>query len=273
LATRVAVDFEHETDLISIRRILAFAYPNPTDQKIQERLQEIQELNIEDIIPEGETLIRNLRVLGKGCTAIVVLAESNEGRAALKILRTDSGRSSCIHEARILRAANQIGVGPELFQNTRNMLLMELIEGSRISTWISNRLSEGRSNLLPSLLRSILEDCHRLDRAGIDHGELNPASKHIIVNRRGEPTILDFESASMKRRVSNVTSASQYLFVSSEISGMVRETLGLNREGIIKSLKEYSRDMTPRNLQELFMKWKISESNSSLVSRFLCGGE
>ena len=53
----------------------------------------------------------------------------------------------------------------------------------------------------------------------MDHGELSNLSKHVIVGKK--TTIIDFESSSMDRKVSNVTSATQALYIGSGISKII----------------------------------------------------
>lgn len=243
------------TSLRSIRRILA--YPQPKDEDINRRIKEIHELGVYDIVPAGETFIGDFRILGKGCTSVVVLTKSKYGKAALKIRRMDSNRESCAAEARILRSANMIGVGPKLFCSTDDFLLMEFIDGVKIKSWILEKTSEGKRETVMRALRQILQDCHRLDIAGIDHGDLNPAKKHIIVRSRGDPTILDFESASTTRRTTNVTSISQYLFIGSEIAERLQTELGFDREAVIDSLREYKRDISRERLRDLLTDCRI----------------
>ncbi len=243
------------TSLMSIRRILS--YPHPEDEEINRRIEEIHKLGVYDIVPAGETAIGNFRILGKGCTSLVVLAKSKYGKAALKIRRTDSNRDSCTAEARILEATNRFGVGPRFFCSTEDFLLMEFIDGLKIRSWILEKISKGKREIVTQALREILEDCYRLDVAGIDHGDLNPAKKHIIVRGTGNPTILDFESASTTRRVANVTSISQYLFVGSEIAGRSQAYLRFDREAVVDSLREYKRDISHQRLRDLLTSCRI----------------
>ena len=246
---------KNTTNLMSLRK--ALSYPHPKDEEIERRVKEITQLGVFYIVPAGDTSIGDFQILGKGCTSIVVLAVSKYGKAALKMRRTDSNRESCAHEAKILKAANKIRVGPRLFSNTDNLLLMEFLDGKTISKWLPEKMLEDRQKVLSRVLRQVLEDCFKLDLAGIDHGQLNPARKHIIVNDNGNSTILDFESASTNRRVANVTSVSQYLFLGSETAEKTCTILGSNRDTIIDSLKEYKRNLNRESFEELLRNCKI----------------
>ena len=86
---------------------------------------------------------------------------------------------------------------------------MQLIDGDLLQDWL--KLTE-RKAAVRKVLVEILEQCCRLDEAGLDHGELSKAPKHLLVDKADKPFIVDFETASMERRVTNVTSVCQYLF-------------------------------------------------------------
>ena len=74
---------------------------------------------------------------------------------------------------------------------------------------------------------------------GLDHGELSRMPKHVIVGKK--ITIIDFESSSVERRVSNVTSATQAFFIGSGISKIVKPLckVRLEKKKIISVLRKY----------------------------------
>jgi putative serine/threonine protein kinase len=90
----------------------------------------------------------------------------------------------------------------------------------------------------------ILEQCWRLDTAGLDHGELSKAPRHLLMDNTGKPFIVDFETASIQRKVANVTSVCQYLFVGNSIvPRLVWEVLGeKNRNQIVDVLRNYKKE-------------------------------
>ena len=97
-----------------------------------------------------------------------------------------------------------------------------------------------------------MEKCWRLDEAGLDHGELSQASKHIVVGEKDRPFILDFETASNGRRVSNVTSVCHFLFMSGRTSELVgSKTEEIGREDLLATLKEYKKNRTRGNFEAI----------------------
>ena len=88
-----------------------------------------------------------------------------------------------------------------------------------------------------------MEQCFRLDQIGLDHGELSKAPKHLLVDKTKRIFIVDFETASIERRVANVTAVCQYLFGgNSSASKILDEIFGeknrLDLIDVLKSLQE-----------------------------------
>jgi putative serine/threonine protein kinase len=100
---------------------------------------------------------------------------------------------------------------------------------------------------LYTIATAILEQCFRLDLAGLDHGELSRLARHVIVSER--PYIIDFESASTTRKTCNVTAAAQSIFLYGLLADRVREIRGsdVDREKAIRALKTYKHSHTRAN--------------------------
>ncbi|MEM2942536.1 MAG: hypothetical protein QXT81_03845 [Candidatus Bathyarchaeia archaeon] len=176
-------------------------------------MREIQDLGVHALLTEGGTIIDGHRILGKGCVSLALLAESCVGRAVLKIRRVDANREDMSHEVEALRLVNRFGIGPRLLGNSRNMLLLQYIDGPLISDWLSG-VQEGDLMRVKGTLRTLLTQCYRLDLIRVDHGELSNASKHVVIRQPDwQPFVLDFESASKKRQVKNLTSICRFLFM------------------------------------------------------------
>jgi putative serine/threonine protein kinase len=86
----------------------------------------------------------------------------------------------------------------------------------------------------------------------LDHGELSNAPKHILVDADDRPYLVDFETASRNRRVSNVTSVCQYLLLGSQIAEKVKEKLGkVDEKQLIQKLRRYKRERTRENFEKI----------------------
>lgn len=234
-------------------------YPHSTPRQKRARAKELTKLGIESVSLAGPTILGRTHVLGKGHSGVVVLGRDIQGRRrAVKIRRTDSQRTTMKDEGALLTAANAAGVGPKMSSVTKNFLIMTYINGDRIGAWVKSLGGRGASSRLKSTVRRILTDCHKLDLAGIDHGELSNISKHVIVVRRDRPILIDFESASTNRRPSNVTSITQAIYISSPIARTVQKLYrNPSKDAIIGGLREYKQAPSAESFGELLRILKI----------------
>jgi len=222
-------------------------YPKPEVVDVDSRFDQLRSLGVEYILSEGGSSIGGVRVLGKGYRSIVILVETGSGLAAAKIRRVDSTREGLIHEARMLKLANTVSVGPRLYGFTDDVILMEYIPGSNILDWISSEDDLGR---IRYAARILLGQAYRLDRIGLDHGELSRAERHVIVKPRGEPVIVDFESASVYRRPRNLTSIVQYIvFRIPYITG--RRVIEADKDVILENLRMYKKSIDDESFHKL----------------------
>lgn len=224
-------------------------YPRPSKTELKRRLKELQKLGVKALVFSGEKRAFNVPVLGKGYVGIVTIAYVNGEKAALKIRRVDADRTQMQHEAEMLRKANSVNVGPKFLCVSKNFLLMQFIDGDLLPEWLEKRREKAQ---VRKVLREVLEQCWRLDKIGLDHGELSYAPKHVIIDKEGKPFVVDFETASLNRKSSNVTSICQFLFISSVVAKKVAERLSeKGREATIDALRRYKNERVRENFEKV----------------------
>jgi putative serine/threonine protein kinase len=245
-------------ELIPLKRLhedryrQVLCYPKYDSKEMRKRLKELKKLGVKAVEFTGDKMAFDVSVLGKGHVGIVVAVHTNLGKGALKIRRVDADRAGMQHEAEMLRRANAINVGPKLLNVTENFLLMEFIEGTLLPQWVEALRGRGARSRIRRVLRAVLEQCFRLDEAGLDHGELSRAPKHIIVDADDHPHLVDFETASINRRVSNVTSICQYLFIGSQAAKTIKRKLGkINEKELINALRNYKHERARENIKKI----------------------
>jgi putative serine/threonine protein kinase len=243
---------------LSEREHKVLCYPTIEQAEVEKRLKEMKSLGVQALEFTGDKRISDVPVLGKGCVGIVVIAHITSGRAALKIRRIDADRKGMFHEGEMLKTANTTNVGPKLLDISENFILMQLIEGTHFPEWIETLEDKMGQSRLRLVLKNVLEQCYRLDETGLDHGELSKAPKHILVDTHDHPFLVDFETSSTSRRVSNVTSICQYLFLGSQIAPKVKEKLGkIDEKELVKALRAYKRQRIRENFEELLEKVEL----------------
>ena len=236
---------DEELDIRSPKLLSLITYPHYSESEYKDRIIDMESLGITSIILGGKTIINGSHVAGKGCVGIVVKAKAGNTVCALKIRRTDADRKTMDKEARFHKIANSVEVGPRLEGQTKNIIAMEYVPGQNIVEWVAHT----KRSRVRSVARAVLEQCFRLDTAGLDHGELSRLARHVIVSDRSY--IIDFESASTTRKTSNVTAAAQSIFLYGTVANRVKKILdNTNREKeVIHALRTYKHSHTRANFE------------------------
>ena len=178
---------------------------------------ELYKIGVKDAILEGPTKICELNILGKGHSGIVLkVSACSKKTMALKIRRIDSRRKDSLTEVYNQKLANLEEIGPQIIENTNDLILMELITGKGLYDWLEDPTTIHflTSTNIINIVNEILEQCYRLDVLHLDHGELTRIDNHVMVSENNDISIIDFESASTKRKPCNVISATQALLLS-----------------------------------------------------------
>ncbi|HDI75246.1 MAG: hypothetical protein DRJ52_02945 [Thermoprotei archaeon] len=178
--------------------ILCYPKYLSSPEVFEKRVKELLSLKIEYIFLSGKTQVGRLRVLGKGCTSIVVLALYKKKLCTLKIRRLDANRPSMLNEARNLRIVNALNIGPRLLKESHDFLLLKYINGLEIFEWSAHCTS---AKVFRKVLSSLLKQCYLLDIHSIYHAELSNLKDHVIIDAEASrPIIIDFETVSLNSR-------------------------------------------------------------------------
>ena len=220
----------------------ALCYPKHSVNCCIERLNVLREMGIASIVSYGLKSIGELKVLDIGYSSIILLVVLRDNSLAVaKILRTDSRRQSLRGECSILEIVAGNGISPKLLGCNNDVIILEYVDGV-----ILGKLLEENAYLyrIKDILKAAIYKAFLLDSLGVDHGELSRPYKHILVSPRGV-FIIDYESASTRRKPSNVTSLISGLILrknklASNLKSMLR--LSYKEEYELKSLlREYKK--------------------------------
>ena len=244
-------------ELSSDRALKVICYPKADFNEFNRRLKGLKRHGVKYIISEGKSKIDDIHVLGKGGVGVVVaVLLENGGKGALKIRRLDAHKESLLHEAEMLKLANSVSVGPKLLSGDRDFLLMEYIGGQLIEDWLKSGISEEEFR---KVVRDLLTQCYRLDKLGLDHGELTRAKKHVKI-WNNKPYILDFETASANRKPRNLTSIVQYLFIRQKLLEALPEKFKyVDVNKLLKALKRYKEAINENNFSLILRETRLYE--------------
>ena len=227
-------------------------YPLFDQDTFEGRIKELLSLDINGIFSFGKVQLKKICILGKGSVGLVTLARLARFKGkyfALKIRRTDANRMNMFDEVVYQSLANSIGIGPFLVNFSDNFILMEFVKGSNIVDWYNSVRTTDERILKCTAL--ILEQCYLLDCLKLDHGQLNRLDRHIIISKDDRPTILDFETSSAMRRVSNITSVSQSIFLHGPIYSRLQDSINKDRTQIMKNIKDYKIQMNHEKFKKI----------------------
>ena len=173
--------------------------------------------------------LKIVRKISKGYASEVFLVENNKGKKfALKVEKEKSPRRGfLVKETENLKTANSVGVGPKLidFDVESKAVLMEYIEGITFEKYIFET-NVSKQKLL-RLMKELMKQARKLDKIGLDHGQLGGIGRNILV-RKNLPIIIDFEKGSQVRKTHNMGRLKSFLFLNphSSISKRVKEIIG-----------------------------------------------
>ncbi|MEM1240549.1 MAG: serine/threonine protein kinase [Cyanobacteria bacterium P01_H01_bin.26] len=227
------------------QRILAY----PSGQGIETRWAELQTHPVQGVYAFGPKQAQGINILGLGYCGLVLLVWGGQPAQilALKIRRTNAPQPTLRAEGNALQLANGVGVGPQLVSCTDNFLLMQYVDGPRLVDWLRQPPDQMRPTL-----RHLIEQAHRLDRLGLDHGALRCVTDHALVTPHG-PVLIDFSGASQTRRPANITTLLQGLLISTQIAGLMAPHFAhVTRDGLIQHLRDYKQSPSQQTVDALY---------------------
>lgn len=234
-------------------------YPGADLSSFEGRVKQLKKIGVSELILEGSSKIGRFGIVGKGCVSVVVRAtlETEKEPSALKIRRADANRVDMKRDHEFQLVANSVGVGPRAISVTKDLFAMEYVEAVKLGTWTQSLNLRTSKRFTRSLIRNVLEQCFRLDSSGLDHGELSNPTKHVLVGinpRSPKTTIIDYESASTSRRVSNLTAVAQFFLLGGWQSERIRKIIGISgisTPELIRLLRKYKESSTRESFEAL----------------------
>ncbi len=218
-------------------------YP-PKDQcRASDALRRVKGLKVCSF---GDRDIGGFKVLGVGFRGVVVLGKLGKDLVAVKLPRTD-WQGSFRKEAEAQKLAYPIS--PKVIYYDDDVIVMEYVECPDIKDVLPTMLKDRET--LAKLVEAVLRAGRELDERGIDHGELVRPWKHVKVCK-DKVKILDYGSASLTRKVRNVSSlVSGLLLKPSEPAVNVAKVLNVDKALVVEKLRLYKRTLSDESFEEL----------------------
>lgn len=238
----------HPIDLNDPYIRFTLCYPQMNCDELYNRVKELVEWGVSFLVEEGKNIF-GFRVVGKGYSSIATIAIREDVKGVLKIRRLDSRRGSLEFEGFMLDFLDRFGIVPKPIFYSRDYIFMEFLSDCLALSEYINELSNSRVDY-NSILRIVKKAMYTLyipDFYRIDHTELSRAGDHIYLCGDGV-RIIDWESATIRSKPSNVSSFISYLINRT----LIRNLLSSNRvRDLILTLKMYKETYSIKKLQEL----------------------
>ncbi len=238
--TRCSVRMFEEVELYDPRARAVICYPPSTLCDFDSRIDELKNLGVVKLISYGSVVLGDMRVVGKGHAAVIVLARMSNGDVvAVKIRRLDSKRQSLEDEGRLLSIAYETGYAPKVYGYSRNYVIREYIDGPTLGRFLVS--TRDRRNIVKALV-SLLQGARALDIVGIELDEISNPSDQVVLYQGDpeKPMFIDFETGRIRKPSSNVTSVLGFIVGRSVQGRRVRDLAGLGNDDIAK-LRELAR--------------------------------
>ncbi|MET1102325.1 MAG: hypothetical protein ABWW69_07630 [Pyrodictiaceae archaeon] len=167
-------------------------------------LKKLWDAGYRELVSYGRLSAKGVNILGKGWSSIVFLVRDYEGNLwAVKARREVSRRPTLLREALYLVVAGELGIAPRTVAVGRDYIVEAPLLGGSLTSLFESGL-EDEAILCSYLVRRILWKLYLLDRLGIRHNELARPENHILLDCNGEPYIVDFESATIGGKPTNI---------------------------------------------------------------------
>ena len=151
-----------------------------------------------------------------------------------------------VHHDNVVRVFNYY-LYPDRYMG---FILMEFIDGLTIIEWIRQQ-QKISAYKVRDIVAAVLKKCYDLDKIHLDHGELSRLDRHVLISEHDSVNIIDFESSSNLRKVSNVTSATQALLLNGVIAKRINGLLNIPKNEIIQISRLYKQKPTRHNFDRL----------------------
>jgi putative serine/threonine protein kinase len=168
--------------------------------------------------------VQGLRKFAEGWRGIVYRGRWREEEVAVKVAKREEVRKAIQKEGEILERLRGVEGFPKLLVRGKDFVAYRFIEGIPLGKIEVSPQEERR------IYRRLVELAYFLDSSGIRRDEFHRIEKNVLIGRRGEVYVLDFERGSFSDRPSNLTQLLQLLRRKGYLSK--DETVSLGRKYI-----------------------------------------
>ncbi len=166
-------------------------------------------------------------------------------KVGIKIKREESKAENRIsNETTWLEKLNKQHIGPQLLFSGDSYFAYQFVDGRFILDWVQ----DATKGDIKGVLRDLLQQCHTMDKMGVNKEEMHHPMKHIVINSWNQPVLLDFERCYTTEKPHNVTQFVE--FICRLQKELVKKGFSYSVEGLRELAKEY-KETKGKNFQTL----------------------
>jgi len=206
--------------------------------------------------------IKSIKYFAKGKRGLVFTGVYKGKKVGVKI---NNPKSSAImrveNEAKFLKLLNKNGIGPKLLLHGKGFLAYEFVEGHNIANFFNNlenndKNADKNKKVIIKIIDKIMKQLYQIDKLRINKQEMSHPQKHIIIDNKKNPVLIDFERVHYTVKPGNVTQFCDFL-VSHNISNTLKNNaIIINKSKMINAAKIYKKQQNKRNFNNIINQIK-----------------
>ncbi|MEK7203222.1 MAG: hypothetical protein AAB653_02795, partial [Patescibacteria group bacterium] len=194
--------------------------------------------------------IKNIKYLAKGKRGLVFTGEYKNKKIAIKIKNPESEAVLRINnEINFLKILNKKNIGPKLLFYDKDFLAYEFVEGINISEFLEKPAINKK--IIIGLIKKIMSQMHIMDKLKINKEEMSHPQKHILIDEKNKPILIDFERARHTIKPSNATQFCDFLISKHMAAILKSNNIKINNKKIISAAKKYKKQQSKENFNNI----------------------
>ncbi|MCF7871760.1 hypothetical protein K9L97_01890 [Candidatus Woesearchaeota archaeon] len=186
----------------------------------------------------------------KGKRGYIYISQYKDKKYIIKEKNPDSTAEGTIeNESRSNKELNKIGIGPKFYYKDPNnkYLIREYVEGTDIYDLIKENKDSNIKKKLKKIILNILEQTRKLDETGINKLELTRPHKDILITKKNNPVMIDFERCKQTEKPKNVNQFCQFIANGKFYFKLKELGIKINSEKLLKLATEYKQNNYDKN--------------------------
>ncbi len=200
-------------------------------------------MTFEKIAKKG---IKDMTYFARGRRGLIYKGKYKNKEVVVKIKKSDSAaQGRMANEAKWLKLINKKNIGPKLLLADKEFICYEYADGEFLPKYIQT----ADKKQISSVLNKILGQTFALDSLKINKEEMHRPLKHILIDKQGQVTMIDFERCYKTDKPKNTTQFCQ--FILSRQKELNAKGITISREELINAAKEYKNKQSNQNFNKI----------------------